>query len=305
MSRLPPVGAWLALMRISNAPTVISQVFAGVAVGMHSLGQDEIIPVGTTTLIATGVLLTYLAGMTLNDAFDARVDAVERPGRPIPSGAISLSMAWSVGAAMFLAGMAVLAVASPSTMHWAFLLGLSVLAYNTLHTLTAGSFVLMAACRALVPVVAACSVSPVVEWSLLAWIAGGSFLSIAAVSVAARNEVVGFGTLARVASWFLPIAACAPLGLWLVGGVAPRDPVQATAVLGVMALAVVSVLFGIRTAMVTKSPRAVPAAVGIWIGTIPIIDSGTCFLLGRPVLGVLCMGMWAAARLLRPRFASS
>lgn len=305
MSRLPPVSAWLSLLRISNAPTVISQVLAGVAVGMHSLCQVEVLPVGKTALIATGVLLIYLAGMAFNDAFDARVDALERPDRPIPSGAISLSMAWFVGGAMFLVGMATLAVASPASMHWVLLLGLSVLAYNALHTLTTGSLVLMASCRALVPVIAACSVSPLVAWPVLAWVVGGSFLYIAAVSIAARNEMVGFGTLARVASWFLPIAACAPLGMWFVGGVTPHDSIQLTTVLGVMALAVLLVVFGIRTAMVTKSPRSVPAAVGIWIGTIPIIDAGTCFLLGRPSLAVLCVGMWAAARLLRSQFASS
>ena len=33
----------------------------------------------------------YAAGMVLNDAFDAELDARERPERPIPSGRISRS----------------------------------------------------------------------------------------------------------------------------------------------------------------------------------------------------------------------
>ncbi len=41
--------------------------------------------------------LLYMAGMVLNDVFDAENDAQERPQRPIPSGRVSLSTARSVG----------------------------------------------------------------------------------------------------------------------------------------------------------------------------------------------------------------
>ena len=36
----------------------------------------------------------YLGGMVLNDVFDARLDAVERPERPIPSGRVSIRSVW-------------------------------------------------------------------------------------------------------------------------------------------------------------------------------------------------------------------
>lgn len=41
--------------------------------------------------------LLYMAGMVLNDVFDAEIDAQERPQRPIPSGRVSLSTARAVG----------------------------------------------------------------------------------------------------------------------------------------------------------------------------------------------------------------
>ena len=50
---------------------------------------------------------------------------------------------------------------------------------------------------------------------------------------------------------------------------------------------------------------AVPAGVSIWIGAIPAIDAATCFLIGRPLLGLLCIGLWGMAGALRPRYAGS
>ena len=39
----------------------------------------------------------YLGGMYLNDAFDAEIDAAERPERPIPSGQVSARLIFHLG----------------------------------------------------------------------------------------------------------------------------------------------------------------------------------------------------------------
>jgi 4-hydroxybenzoate polyprenyltransferase len=53
----------------------------------------------------------YLAGMALNDYADREVDAVERPGRPIPSGQVSPRFALGLGAALSAAGLGLAAAA--------------------------------------------------------------------------------------------------------------------------------------------------------------------------------------------------
>jgi 4-hydroxybenzoate polyprenyltransferase len=305
MNRGSPVGAWLELMRISNAPTVLSNVLAGIAVGLHARLSDIAMPFGTALAVGTGVLFVYVAGMVLNDAFDARTDARERPGRPIPSGRIGAAAARFAGFSMLLVGLGMMAFASTETLPWAVMLGVSVVAYDVLHSFLPGSFVLMAACRALVPVIAAFATSAGAEWPLLGWVAGGSFAYVAAVSIAAKNEVRGFGTVARAASWLLPVAACAPLGMWFVEGVVPEGAFLVTAGLGAIAVAVVSVAAGIRVAGSGAFRFTVPAAVGIWLGAIPAIDAATCLLLGKPLLGLLCVALWGMAGALRPRFAAS
>jgi multisubunit Na+/H+ antiporter MnhB subunit len=111
--------------------------------------------------------------------------------------------------------------------------------------------------------------------------------------------------VARAAAWSLPVATCAPLGMWGALAIDPGGALWSSMVVGATLLAAYLVVVGIRTASKRESPRAVPLAVAMWIGAIPAIDAATCFLLGSPTLGVLCFGMLVLSRALRPRFAGS
>jgi 4-hydroxybenzoate polyprenyltransferase len=88
----------LRLGRVSNLPTVWSNVLAGTA-----LAGGEITAAVVPVLIAMSLM--YVGGMFLNDAYDAEVDGRERPSRPIPSGQVSAD-------AVFRAGFAMLALAA-------------------------------------------------------------------------------------------------------------------------------------------------------------------------------------------------
>src|SRR4051794_6226316 len=87
----------LVLGRVSNLPTVWSNCLAGWWLGGG----------GKWSLLAwtcVGTSLLYVAGMFLNDAFDADFDRQHRSSRPIPSGAITLQEAWSWGLALMVLG---------------------------------------------------------------------------------------------------------------------------------------------------------------------------------------------------------
>ena len=77
--------AHLALARVSNAPTVVSNVLAGVALA----SVVAPVTVSGTFLLAVALVLYYTAGMYLNDLFDLELDRRERPERPLPSGRVS------------------------------------------------------------------------------------------------------------------------------------------------------------------------------------------------------------------------
>ncbi|HVR20889.1 MAG TPA: UbiA family prenyltransferase, partial [Polyangiaceae bacterium] len=92
----------LDLARISNLPTVWSNVLAGAVLGTTEVRASSVVVVG----VAASLL--YSGGMFLNDAFDAGVDARERPERPIPSGRIGKATVLALGFGMLALALGVL-----------------------------------------------------------------------------------------------------------------------------------------------------------------------------------------------------
>ena len=72
--------SYLLLARVSNLPTVWTNVLAGLVAAGHP--PDWL----TLTRTAAAASLFYSGGMLLNDACDAVYDARMRPERPIPRG---------------------------------------------------------------------------------------------------------------------------------------------------------------------------------------------------------------------------
>jgi 4-hydroxybenzoate polyprenyltransferase len=103
--------AYLQLMRPANIVTAWADILAGVGASGFFLVLGEKIQQGEilTNLIPLGYLLIattglYSGGIVLNDAFDADVDAQERPERPIPSGRASRQGAFILGSTLLSIG---------------------------------------------------------------------------------------------------------------------------------------------------------------------------------------------------------
>lgn len=94
--------SWLELSRVSNLPTVWTNVLAGWLLAGGLPGQWQPL----AWLMAGGSLM-YTAGMILNDAADVRWDRQHRRERPIPSGRVSPGTAWAVGLVLLAGGAAV------------------------------------------------------------------------------------------------------------------------------------------------------------------------------------------------------
>ena len=101
--------AYARLTRPANLPTAAADIFAGMSIAgviPNDLHLDYF-PLeyfyNGLFLIFSSVLL-YAAGVVLNDVFDAEIDKVERPERPIPSGLIPLKSAAFFGTFLMLLG---------------------------------------------------------------------------------------------------------------------------------------------------------------------------------------------------------
>src|SRR5215213_4709504 len=145
--------------------------------------------------------------MILNDVMDLAVDRCERPERPLPSGRISVRAAVVATVGLFAAGEALLALESLE----AAVAGLGLIAlivlYDAWHKGNAISPLLMAACRAMVYVVAGLAIAAALGAEL--WGAAALMLVyVVGLTQVAKAERGG------IASRWPVVAVLAPAAYW-------------------------------------------------------------------------------------------
>ncbi len=214
------LGIALRLGRVSNLPTVISNVLAAIALSgavPHPLA---------VVAICFAIALMYVAGMFLNDAFDREVDAIERPERPIPSGQISAAEVFGAGFALLGGGVLVVAgtVATVGA-SWLALASACALAglivyYDLSHKTNPLAPLVMGLCRVGAYTTAALAAGGSIDRSLL--VGCGLLLAyLIGLTAAARRENVRFSLAPRkvsaadlfsIATLALPLIALHPIG---------------------------------------------------------------------------------------------
>ncbi len=157
--------AHLSLARISNAPTVVSNVLAGVALASVLAP----VTVGGTVLLTLAMVLYYTAGMYLNDLFDLDIDRRERPERPLPSSRVSRAEALAATVLLFSVGTFFLSLLGTAPLVSGLVLVALIVFYDAWHKTNPLSPVLMAGTRMLVYVTAFVAFAPALSISLLFW----------------------------------------------------------------------------------------------------------------------------------------
>lgn len=250
------VSSWrtaLKLGRVSNLPTIWSNVIAGCALAGGA-------PLHLVATIAAAISAMYVAGMFLNDAFDRNVDARERPERPIPAGEASADAVIVAGASMLVGGAVVLAAISNEAGVAALALAGAILLYNWHHKGNPVAPFVMGLCRGLVYVAAALAVVPGLPLAVLAPVAA-LVAYTAGLTFTARQE-----SLDRVANlWPLPLLA-APLLVALAG-----TDYSPAAIVALIALAACAVRVG--QLLLRRSAGDVSRAVGLLIAAISLNDA--------------------------------
>jgi hypothetical protein len=195
----------LRLGRVSNLPTVWTNVLAALALSSALSGV-------TALVLAGSMSLYYLGGMYLNDAFDRHIDARERPQRPIPSGQVSAATVFGLGFAWLLIGFVLLLAARQGSASLAptvlsgLALALCIVGYDVYHKQNPLSPVLMGLCRVLVYVTSAFAVQQQLAPGL-SWGAAALLCHLIGLSYAAKQEA--YNRLTRV--WPLAFLAAPAL----------------------------------------------------------------------------------------------
>jgi 4-hydroxybenzoate polyprenyltransferase len=151
-----------------------------------------------TLPLMVALSLFYVAGMYLNDAYDAEIDARERPERPIPSGQVSAETVFTAGFAMMALGLALLAWTGYGVTGGTAIgpvmgglgLGAAIVLYNRRHKDNPLSPVLMGICRVLVYVAAGLAFVPDLPTPL--WIGAVLLLCyLIGLTYVAKQETLG------------------------------------------------------------------------------------------------------------------
>jgi 4-hydroxybenzoate polyprenyltransferase len=195
----------LTLGRVSNLPTVWTNVLAGTA-----LSDVTVISSWRIVVPILAISLLYVGGMYLNDFFDRAIDACERPQRPIPSGSISAVTVCTLGFAMLCAGVALLATVGAIAGFIAALLALFIVFYDAFHKGNPFAPAVMGLCRALVyGGAAAAAVGAGAQAVILAALALAAY--VAGLTYAARQESLDrVGNLGPLVLLFAPMALALP-----------------------------------------------------------------------------------------------
>jgi 4-hydroxybenzoate polyprenyltransferase len=169
---------WLVLGRLSNLPTIWTNVLAGAILAGGSVGGR----------VAAGVVvasLLYTGGMVLNDLWDMSHDRAHRSTRPLVSGQVSPKAAAWVMFAMMCAGMLLARFVEAASQLWVIGLVAAILYYDIRHKRDPLAPIVMGVCRGLVYAVAAVMATAGVPPSVLA---AGAVLAmyVAAFTYAAR-----------------------------------------------------------------------------------------------------------------------
>lgn len=189
----PRWALYLRLGRVSNLPTVWTNVLAGLV-----LAGGGLRPAGAA-LLMLALSAFYTGGMFLNDAFDAAFDAKVRPERPIPSGQIARGEVVAIGFALLVLGEALIAICGlleaptmqPAALAGGALLAAAIVYYDFRHKSDPLSPLVMALCRALIYWIAAAVVlAPAVLFTTagLAWGSAALICYLIGLTYVAKQE---------------------------------------------------------------------------------------------------------------------
>jgi 4-hydroxybenzoate polyprenyltransferase len=279
------------LVRLPNIFTAPADVAMGLAVGGAAFT-----PAHAPLLLASA--FAYAGGMALNDAWDAPIDAHERPERPIPSGRITRGAAFKVAAAGFVLCLVLAAVAGLAPLILGALLVMAIVFYDGFAKGSPLGPPAMAVCRGLN---AGLGLAAGVVTAGAALPAALLFAYVLILTVVSRFEVTAAPVaLVRRAA----LAFAVVLGLAAAVIVAWREP---GLLVGILCLAALAVWLGgpLRAALADPAPRRIIGVIKAAVLGIILLDAAFTAGARGVVPGLLVAALFVPAWMLGRRFASA
>ena len=292
------LSAWLRLIRLPNLLTVPGDPLAGYLMAASGAAVAS----STLGLVVAVSLLLYMAGLIMNDLADVRIDAQERPERPLPSGQVDEGLA-----RLLMMTLLALALLLARHLGWAtVVVALALLVAMTLYNLFLKRTLLgplfMGVCRGL-NVWLGVSLVPA-RTDLVYLAAGGIAFYILAVTLIARDEMSARRPGAR-ALWPLLVVA------FMVYALLTHTTVSGVTVvrLGMVLFLAFSVTGLAAWRLWNARPRTAAPLVGLLISVLVFLQAACCLASGAGLLSLAIalplLLAWPLNRLLARFFAAS
>jgi len=288
---------YLQLMRPANIVTAVADIMAGFAISglVSGLFTESNWTMLLMLVIATMGL--YGGGIVLNDVFDADIDKLERPERPIPSGKVSIRSAVILAAVLYSIGITMaFGVSSLSGC-----LAVSIVFFATFYDKYAKHFLIwgpltMGFCRAL-NLFLGISAGGITDPALL-YIGLIPLFYIMGITLLSRGEVHGAGRyLLNGAGIVFGLVVVLLFGLIMYRGF---HIWIALPFLGVFAAAV---FFPFRQALRTGLPADLKKAVRAGVLSLILMDAAIGAGFAGPVYGLIIVCLLPASLILSKTFA--
>ena len=255
VTAMPGLSTLLRLGRISNLPTVWTNVLAGSVIAGGAQFSNAI------ALIVLAMSAFYVGGMYLNDYFDRAIDARDRPGRPIDAGEIRAGSVLSIGFGLLALGVLLMMPFGPRAILCGLLLAGVIVLYDVWHKGNALSPLVMGSCRALVYIATGAAVAGSTSHATMA---GAVALAshVAGITYAAKQE-----SLDRVENLWPLVLLAVPLLATL--------PVLFSGSMVITAFVLLLAADAFAIWLLAKRPAqgAVPLAVSGLIAAICLVDA--------------------------------
>lgn len=276
--------AWLKLLRLPTVFTSISNVLCGYLITADTRNLAAILPNADLWLLVLCSSCLYLSGMVLNDAFDAELDSVERPERPIPSGAVKKTAAFVLGFALLAIGiLAAIPVAGNGSLFIAIGIACSVILYDSLLKNTKAAAFGMATCRFL-NLLLGCS-SAISANQLLTFenpalpVAIGLAVYVFGVTVFAMNEAGRMSMMGLITGVTIAIVG---MTIHLSTAGKMYHSTSSSAAMGcllIVGLLMVNILLRVSVAIRARQSRLLQKTVGFMLLNIIFFDAAMTFCL--------------------------
>ncbi|MCG2461855.1 UbiA-like protein EboC [Flavobacteriaceae bacterium F89] len=275
--------AYAQLARPANLPTAAADILAGAAIAgtfiLNDQGKMGELQIDSLLLLVASSLFLYAAGVILNDVFDFKLDQIERPERPIPSGMVSLRSAAIYGAILLLLGILLAFLVNSLSGIVALLLAVSILFYDAIakqHSIFGP--LNMGVCRGLNLLLGISILGTLPYW----WFAFVPIVYIASITLISRGEVHGNNKKHIIfAAVLYAVVILLVLGLLYLGD---RNLGRVLPFLAIFAIAVFLPLF---KAYRENSPENIKKAVVAGVLSVILLDSAIAVGFSHWWIGVL------------------